>query len=166
LHNKKDYYIKCFEELYQKNSSRLYAYIIRHLKDQESAKDLLQEVFIAAFENLDHLSAHPNPEGWLYLTTRRKIIDEIRKRASSPILPSSNLIVENSSAKINTPLLEILPITTSEEDYKILLLYYVEKYTLKEIAHILCISDEAASKRLIRARKRLRDSLSDEDLKI
>ena len=37
--------IQAFEALYQRYSGRLYAYLLKHKLNSESAQDLLQEVF-------------------------------------------------------------------------------------------------------------------------
>ncbi len=45
----------------------------------ELISDCLQKVFLKAFQAYDKLKDHPNVGGWLFLTTRNALMDELRR---------------------------------------------------------------------------------------
>jgi RNA polymerase sigma-70 factor (TIGR02943 family) len=60
----------------------LYAYAISRLNDEEQARDLVQEVFLAALERADRFEGKSNERTWLTAILKNKIIDVYRKKSS------------------------------------------------------------------------------------
>lgn len=48
--------------------------------DQELARDLVQETFLAAVQSLDHFKGQSNPKTWLLSILNHKIADHYRKK--------------------------------------------------------------------------------------
>lgn len=61
----------------------LYAYAITRLNDEEQARDLVQETFLAALEKLDRFEGRSSERTWLTAILKNKIIDIYRKRSSA-----------------------------------------------------------------------------------
>lgn len=60
----------------------LYNFAIARLDDEETARDLVQETFLAALERLPHFEGKSTERTWLTAILKHKIIDVYRKRAS------------------------------------------------------------------------------------
>lgn len=58
---------------------RLLAYLVARSGDVMSAEDALGDAFIAALRTWEQDGLPPNPEAWLLLTARRKLIDGVRR---------------------------------------------------------------------------------------
>jgi RNA polymerase sigma-70 factor (TIGR02943 family) len=60
----------------------LYAYAIARINDEEQAKDLVQETFLAALEKVNSFEGKSLERTWLTAILRNKIIDVYRKKSS------------------------------------------------------------------------------------
>ncbi|WP_299354842.1 sigma-70 family RNA polymerase sigma factor [Mucilaginibacter sp.] len=60
----------------------LYAYAITRIRDEEQARDLVQEVFLAALERADKFEGKSSERTWLTAILKNKIIDVYRKKSS------------------------------------------------------------------------------------
>ncbi len=56
----------CFGELAERWQSRIYRFIYRYVGSSEDARDLTQDTFAKAFQNLDRLSDRKRFSSWLY----------------------------------------------------------------------------------------------------
>ncbi|HEY4195646.1 MAG TPA: sigma-70 family RNA polymerase sigma factor [Mucilaginibacter sp.] len=63
----------------------LYAYALSRINDEEQAKDLVQETFLAALEKVNSFEGKSSERTWLTAILRNKIIDVYRKRSSGLI---------------------------------------------------------------------------------
>jgi RNA polymerase sigma-70 factor (ECF subfamily) len=69
------------EEIYQAESRRVFASLIRLLGDFDLAEDALHDAYIAALQQWPKDGMPANPRAWLVSTGRFKAIDGIRRRA-------------------------------------------------------------------------------------
>ncbi|WP_246229552.1 RNA polymerase sigma factor [Mucilaginibacter humi] len=60
----------------------LYAYAISRISDEEQARDLVQEVFLAALERAGKFEGKSTERTWLTAILKNKIVDVYRKRSS------------------------------------------------------------------------------------
>lgn len=60
----------------------LYSYAITRINDQEQARDLVQETFLAALESLSRFEGKSTEKTWLTAILKNKIIDLYRKKSS------------------------------------------------------------------------------------
>jgi RNA polymerase sigma factor (sigma-70 family) len=65
---------------FQKEKSRLLAFIRSKVNDPEEAEDILQDVFFQTLEGFSVTSRIDNLIGWLYAAAKNKIIDYYRKK--------------------------------------------------------------------------------------
>jgi RNA polymerase sigma-70 factor (TIGR02943 family) len=61
----------------------LYAYTIARINDEEQAKDLVQETFLAALEKVNSFEGKSAERTWLTAILRNKIVDVYRKKSSA-----------------------------------------------------------------------------------
>ncbi|MDB5151462.1 MAG: sigma-70 family polymerase sigma factor [Mucilaginibacter sp.] len=69
----------------ESHADYLYAYAITRISDDEQAKDLVQETFLAALEKVDKFEGKSSERTWLTAILRNKIVDVYRKRSSGLI---------------------------------------------------------------------------------
>jgi RNA polymerase sigma-70 factor (TIGR02943 family) len=60
----------------------LYAFAITRLNDEEQAKDLVQETFLAALQKVGGFQGKSSERTWLTAILKNKIIDTYRKKSS------------------------------------------------------------------------------------
>jgi RNA polymerase sigma-70 factor (TIGR02943 family) len=60
----------------------LYAFAITRINDEEFAKDLVQETFLAALEKVANFEGKSSERTWLTAILKNKIIDVYRKKSS------------------------------------------------------------------------------------
>jgi RNA polymerase sigma-70 factor (TIGR02943 family) len=65
-----------------KYADYLYRYAITRVNDEESAKDLVQETFLAALERVEKFEGRSSEQTWLTAILKNKIIDVYRKKSS------------------------------------------------------------------------------------
>ena len=69
------------EATYQTESRRVFASLVRLLRDFDLAEEAMHEAFAAALENWPMDGVPKNPRAWLVSTGRFKAIDTLRRRA-------------------------------------------------------------------------------------
>jgi RNA polymerase sigma-70 factor (TIGR02943 family) len=72
----------------------LYGYASSRINEEEQARDLVQETFLAALERLDKFEGRSSERTWLTAILKNKIIDVYRKRASGLIQGNETAIAE------------------------------------------------------------------------
>jgi RNA polymerase sigma-70 factor (TIGR02943 family) len=63
----------------------LYAYAIARINDEEQAKDLVQETFLAALEKVNTFESKSSERTWLTAILRNKIVDVYRKKSTGMV---------------------------------------------------------------------------------
>jgi len=72
---------QAFSRLYQVSAPKLFAILVRILKNRNEAEDALQEVFVKIWRRADRFNAEAGSESaWLASLTRNHAIDVIRAR--------------------------------------------------------------------------------------
>jgi RNA polymerase sigma factor (sigma-70 family) len=149
------------QALVRKYASAVLGLCIAHTKNFHDSEDIMQEVFIQAISKLDTLKDAGRVRAWLLQIARRKCIDYHRKRSlagqisedkPAPISEDDKQIERLHEAISKLPDGYREPIT----------LYYLNGRNCPSIAKALGISEEAVRSRLVRARLRLHEILSED----
>jgi len=122
--------------------------------DRDAAEDLVQEAFLRAWRGLPPGLPDDQQRAWLHRTARNLAIDELRRRSRRPAVSIDALgpVAGPDAAP------EVLDVSRealarlSAHDRFLLLLRFEAGFAHAEIAGLLNISEEAARKRLGRAR--------------
>ena len=69
----------------KKYADYLYAYAVIRINDQELARELVQDTFLAALERMEKFEARSSERTWLTAILKNKVIDVYRKKASMPV---------------------------------------------------------------------------------
>jgi RNA polymerase sigma-70 factor (ECF subfamily) len=143
------------------------------LSNQMIAEDIVQDVFIKLFDNLDKIRKKESIEFWLIKTVRNEIFSYHRNQAEKKLFKEAIEIdeIENSvlasspaeSFEINE-LKEIILNELNQMQDIFKEVFILREYALmsyKEIANILEIDQELVKSRLYKARQKLIDKISE-----
>ncbi len=144
---------------YQKVRDKCYSFLKNKILAEEFANDILSK----AFEKLDSFRGKSAFSSWLYSITYNTVIDYLRKKKQLHY-PNWNQenelpqIIDETGAELEEinyeNLLQVFEKIHPEEK-ALLLMKYQDSLSLKEIAAILLISEDAVKMRLKRARARV-----------
>ncbi|HEY8456735.1 MAG TPA: sigma-70 family RNA polymerase sigma factor [Actinopolymorphaceae bacterium] len=73
-----------FSEIFRTHQPGVYAYLLGRLGDPEAARDLLQDVFLRVWRNLDEVRSLPTHRrhAWIFTVARNLVTDAYRSRAT------------------------------------------------------------------------------------
>ena len=147
------------EQTINEYSDTLFKICFLILKDENDVKDVLQETFIKYMTKAPDFKSEEHKKAWLIKVSQNKCREFLRFHKRHAAVPLDE--VEESISVTNgmdTYSIEMLSLIWNLK-YKlksVVILYYIEGYSVKEVAQILGISESAVKKRLERARKELR----------
>ncbi len=72
-------------------SEELYSWAAYKVSDNDLARDLVQDTFLAASEKIDGFQGKSTPKTWLFSILNNKIIDVYRKKVHQPINTDNNI---------------------------------------------------------------------------
>ncbi|MGX7777055.1 RNA polymerase sigma factor [Streptococcus pluranimalium] len=127
----------------------------------EDAKDVTQDVLVQMLES-DLILPHEKVRAWMYRVAVRKYIDRFRRHQNyldilqKEFFKTENVIEKNPSDF--NPLYEAM--ITLPEQYRIIIdLFYFQDFSIKEICHILSLSESKVKVTLMRGRRKLKQQL-------
>lgn len=142
-----------FNQLYREHSARLFKQAYYVLHDSHLAEDLVEETFLIFLYKQSDLVEHPNIAGWLSLTLKNLVFDELkssRHRLEIPLNPDYGATCVDTYPQ---PLEEVLPKELLPKEREILLLLFEEQLSYEEIAQRLGISVLNCRTRAFRAKR-------------
>ena len=153
--------------LYKKYSKSMYNICYRIVNDEEEARDVLQEAFIKAFQNLQTFRGESTFGAWLKKIVINQAINSLRKqklmyepleeieyRDDTVNIDDDNLILNVERVK---NAVQQLP----DGFRTVFTLYLIEGYDHSEIGQILGISESTSKTQYIRARNKLKELLKE-----
>ena len=152
-----------FNQLYKEHSARLFKQAFYVLHDSHLAEDLVEETFLILLYKQHNLVKHPNLGGWLSLTLKNLIFDELKSARNRLEIP---LMSDNSTTCVDTyhqPLDELLPKELLPKEREILILLFERQLSYEEIAQCLKISALNCRTRAFRAKAHYKALLSKEE---
>lgn len=165
-----------FGVLVERYEQKLKRYIMRiGILDDRTAEDLLQEVFIKIYQNLNDFDPGFSFSSWIYRITHNVVVSHLRKMNSLPKVVSiddedtGGSFIEKLPGDVDLPqeidrkhLSKKVLSALSElaEDYReVLVLFYIEEKSYKEISDILRRPINTVSSMINRAKVKLKDKL-------
>lgn len=149
------------KQLYHMFADKMYGVCLRYAKNEDDAKDILQDGFIKVFANLKKYSFKGSFEGWV----RRIIVNTALERFRDKkylFAVNNECKIENFDKEYNHIIEDIAVndifnmVNTLSPQYKTVFnLYVVEGYSHKEIAKMLNIKEGTSKSNLSRARELL-----------
>jgi len=150
-----------FDAFYRAHYAHVLRYAIRRLADLETAKEVTAECFVIAWQKFDEREPFALP--WLYSTTRNLIGNAYQKRERERRLMDA-LQSEAAVQPRESDLSDVRDALQrlSELDREALLLTYWEQLSAADVAQVMDCSEQAAWKRISRARTAIRTALIEE----
>lgn len=156
----------CVLRAWQAHEAELQGFLQRHAADADSAQDLLQDVFVKALRQGRGFCELDNPRAWLFQVARNALIDAARTRHPATALGdelSAELAAPAGDERdpvdeLDACIARNLP-RLGDAERDILQHCDLDGQTVRAYAEARGLGLAAAKARLLRARKRLRDSL-------
>jgi RNA polymerase sigma-70 factor (ECF subfamily) len=169
---------EAFAEMVDAYSPVIYRLGLRMLDDPLEAEDVLQETFLNAFRALDRFEGRSSLSTWLYRIAVNQALMRLRKKSPTVLsvdeplqgeegdeiprqlmdwccLPEEEFMTAEAQAQLDTAVAKLSPALRA-----VFVLRDLHGLPTREVADLLSISQSAVKTRLLRARLRLRDSLS------
>ena len=167
---------KAFDKLYKLTSNNVWFTCVSLLKDEENAKDIMQETYITAFLKLDTLKDEEKFCGWLTAIATNKSKNKLKGKVEYQI-DDEVLITEAETDELMLPeeyitktekrkvLLQIMEDTLSFNQYQVVLMFYFNELSIAEIAQALEISEGTVKSRLNSSRAKMKTAIEDYEKK-
>lgn len=163
----------CFLTLMQRYERKLLVYIHRiSNSSKEEAEDILQDVFIKVYKNINFFDSNLKFSSWIYRITHNEVVSSFRKNSARPQLVGSGLdddlinriasdfdvIEELDSKKLREIVIEF--INKLDDKYReVMILKFVEEKDYKEISDILKKPMGTVATLINRAKKKMQKEL-------
>lgn len=159
-----------FDSLYEQTKNGVWFTCISILNNEENAKDIMQDTYLAAFERLRTLSDPAAVQSWLNKIAANKCKNYINAKSNSAVesgedildnIPDDGLIpeeyVEDKSKR--ELIMKIIRDALSEEQYRTIILYYFDEMTAAEIAELMDCHEKTVRYRLKTARVKIKEAI-------
>jgi len=164
---------EAFRQLYEKYWEDLYRMAYRRLASPEDIKDILQDVFLSLWNNIDQVNADESLGGYLYTSLRNRIFNFFEKRQNQlnclmkqPFNPveTEEIIWNRFNTKEIQKIIALQVAAMPPKMKRIYLLSKKEQLTISEIAELLNLSPQTVKNQLNRAFERMRHNLQKQNL--
>ncbi|MFH0840922.1 MAG: sigma-70 family RNA polymerase sigma factor [bacterium] len=168
-----------FAEIIQRYEQKLLNYIRRISNLGEEAEDVLQEVFIKVYQNLNGFDPKLKFSSWIYRITHNQVISNYRKNKARPhglllemeegslenIADEFNFIEKIEQKKLRENIIKVLD--KMDLKYKeVLVLKFLEEKDYKEISDILKKPMGTVASMINRAKKQFQEELDKSNIKL
>jgi RNA polymerase sigma-70 factor (ECF subfamily) len=158
---------KCQMQLYDSYCDAMYNIVCRYVKNNEDAKDVMQEGFLKAFFKMESYKPEFSFGAWLKRIIINQSIDYLKKRKLE--LVNTEIkdlhIIDSEDWVFNTKITKdqiIQIVDLLSDNHKIVVkLYLFEGYDHEEISQILSIPIKTSRTHLRRGRLKLQELLKD-----
>ncbi|MGN6509312.1 MAG: RNA polymerase sigma factor [Chitinophaga sp.] len=157
-----------FRALFDKYWPDLFQLARKRLRRQDEAADMVQEVFLALWKNIDRIETEDSLAPFLFITLRNRIFNYYEKQSvrlkyllrqpSEPVLSEEHIF----SAIRNKELLHLLQAAIHGMPPRMQEIYRLSREQMMssgEIAELLMISHQTVKNQLHRALERIRQTL-------
>lgn len=153
-------YREMFERIYTENYLRLYYYALHIVNDEEAAKDILNDVFVALWKNIETFKEN-NFNAYLMTSVRNRAVDFLRHHVlqhqyTEEYLHSAEQFYADYSDEKDKLVEEMMSQLSPPTD-QILEMCYLKRMKYAEVAEILDISPNTVKKHIMKALKTLRE---------
>jgi RNA polymerase sigma-70 factor, ECF subfamily len=152
-----------FSELYEGNFERVFAFVMRRVRDRDIAEDITAEVFHQALAKLPHFEWRGVPfAAWLMRIAANAITDRWQKTNRETELPPEELEDAGVEGEIERRAMLFQLVDGLPEDQRLVVVKrFVEQRTIREIAAELGRSEGAVKQLQFRALQTLRERMKE-----
>jgi RNA polymerase sigma-70 factor (ECF subfamily) len=169
-----------FEDLMVKYNKRIYNYVYRMVRNEETAVELTQDFFLKIYNVLSMYNFKYKFSTWAYRICYNLVVDHIRKNSNlidslegdnvneKRMVESDNYIKENYIAKLENEqvseclwkIVDCIPVKYKE----LIILRYINDLKYEEIAEIVNIPVGTVKNRIFKAKKILKKEMENNEL--
>jgi RNA polymerase sigma-70 factor (ECF subfamily) len=145
---------KEYKKLIKLHSDDVFRYLMKNIHDSEVAKDLLQDSFLALWNNKESVEFEKTKQ-WLFTTAHNNMLKHIRYNKVR-----ENTLETPTTTELNTEneqFLDYLLKQLNEKMRQCLMLKEWEGFSVKEIAEILQLSESDVKINIFRAKLKLKE---------
>lgn len=156
-------HVESYNLLISRWDRRIFNYLLRLVKDREDARDLAQDVFLKAYQNLNKLEDPSKFSPWLYRIAHNEAYSLLRKnrpetemgeeRAQS--IPGRRMLPIEVGLAVSTAMSRL-----TEDQREAVVLKIYEGFKFEEMAEILACPVSTIKSRLYTALDLLKESLA------
>ncbi|MEP6626358.1 MAG: RNA polymerase sigma-70 factor [Ginsengibacter sp.] len=159
-----------FESLYHLYSKRLLGFLIKSVKSETIASELLQDTFVKIWKNRENIDPEQSFRSYLFRISENVVFDFFRKTARDKALQAMLInsaceeyshVEENLCTKENEQILNDLINLLPPKRREIFQLIKIEDRSYNEVSHALSISPSTISDHIVKATKFIRQHLDD-----
>lgn len=153
-----------FNELYDRYSRKVFGKCYSILRSEARAEDASQEIFVKVLLNLSKFSGRSKFSSWLYSVTYNYCIDAVRKAKKDVGVLVEDIQIYGDKAddtiddatimETNISELKVVLDKIPQGDKAILLMKYLEEFSIKEICQVLDKSESAVKMKIKRAKEK------------
>ena len=162
---------EAFGLLIERYEPKMARYARRFLLSGEDVKDIVQEVFIKSYVNIQSFDATRKFSSWLYRIAHNEYINAVRKKKHEPLFyfdldivfphHTSNYSADADLHREETKKILETCLDKLDDKYReVLVLYYFEELDYKEIADVMRIPVATVGVRLKRGKQALNKLVS------
>lgn len=154
---------KEFEQYYNLYSQELFGIAYSYTRNKSDSEDIIQNVFVKMIVSKKKFKSDKDLKYWLIRLTMNESIDLLRKERKENELKEPEMVYtlpDNSTSEYPDLLYYISKL---EDKYRrVIILYYYNNYSNKEIAELLGIKEDNVRKLLERGRNLLKERIGEE----
>jgi len=155
--------MNCLLNAWDSHERELRAWLYSRLRNPHDAEDMLQDLFLKAMRQDKKFCEIANARAWLFEVARNALADRLRLKKEQVELPADLAAEQNETPAVES-LAACLPRALSElsdEDREAITRCDLEGMSQESYAHLKGLTLPGAKSRVQRARRRLREHLSD-----
>ena len=150
-----------FERVYDQYADMLYRLALSYLNSSFDAQDVLQDVFLRYLKKAPRFNDEDHKCAWLVRVTINRCHDFLRSKKNHLSLEEA---AELPFDKKEMPLGLFEQLGLLPEKYRtVIILHYLEGYSVKEVSFMLQLSLSAVKMRLLRGKKILSEAMKKEE---
>jgi RNA polymerase sigma-70 factor (ECF subfamily) len=153
--------------LFARHHVRVYRFVLRLVRDEAAAEDLISEVFLDVWRQAGRFEGRAQVSTWLLAIARFKALSALRRKPEQELDEDTAEAIEDTS---DTPDVTLEKKQTSEvikqcltslsaEHREIIDLVYYHEKSVEEVAEIVGIPEATVKTRMFYARKKLAELL-------
>jgi RNA polymerase sigma-70 factor (ECF subfamily) len=158
--------------LFARHHVRVYRFVLRLVRDESNAEDLISEVFLDVWRQAGRFEGRSAVSTWLLAIARFKALSALRRRTDFELDEETAEAIEDTSddpevtleKKDKSAVIRKCLEKLSAEHREIVDLVYYHEKSVEEVAAIVGIPENTVKTRMFYARKKLADLLKAEGI--
>ena len=153
--------------LFARHHVRVYRFVLRLVRDEWKAEDLISDVFLDVWRQADRFEGRSTVSTWLLAIARFKALSALRRKPDEELDDESAAAIEDDAddpemalaKKDRSAVIRKCLTGLSAEHREIIDLVYYHEKSVEEVAEIVGIPENTVKTRMFYARKKMADML-------